>query len=148
MEDDGVASVPAGAHLVLFDGVCAFCHAAVRFIVPRDSRHRFVFAPLQGNRAAEVLARHGRNAACLDTLILVLDYDTPRERLLERSAAAFAIAAELDGCWPIVAQLGRLPRRLTDAGYDGIAALRYRLFGRYDACPLPPPAWRSRFLDD
>ena len=40
-----------------------------------------------------------------------------------------------------------LPRWLRDLGYDLVARTRYRLFGRYDACPLPDPRHRARFLD-
>ena len=34
-----------------------------------------------------------------------------------------------------------------DLGYDLVARTRYRLFGRHDACPLPDPRHRARFLD-
>jgi predicted DCC family thiol-disulfide oxidoreductase YuxK len=34
-----------------------------------------------------------------------------------------------------------------DFGYGLVVGARYRLFGRYDACPLPPPQHRDRFLD-
>ena len=40
-----------------------------------------------------------------------------------------------------------VPRRLRDWGYNLVARTRYRIFGRYDACPLPTPETRSRFLD-
>jgi len=40
-----------------------------------------------------------------------------------------------------------LPRSWRDAMYRLIVRHRYRLFGKYDACPLPPPQLRERFLD-
>jgi predicted DCC family thiol-disulfide oxidoreductase YuxK len=44
-------------------------------------------------------------------------------------------------------KLGRaLPRALRDWFYDRIARNRYRLFGRKDACELPAPAQRHRFV--
>lgn len=95
-----------------------------------------------------MLARHGRAVDDLDTIQLVLDYGGPNERVLERSRAVFAILAELGGIWAWVARLRRLPRVLTDLGYRIVAGSRYRIFGVYDACPLPPPEWRGRFLTD
>ncbi|PKN39805.1 MAG: hypothetical protein CVU63_14125, partial [Deltaproteobacteria bacterium HGW-Deltaproteobacteria-20] len=32
--------------IVLFDGECGLCHASVRFVVERDDRALFRFAPL------------------------------------------------------------------------------------------------------
>lgn len=42
---------------------------------------------------------------------------------------------------------GVLPARLRDWLYDRFAAIRYRVFGEYDSCPLPAPDVRARFLD-
>jgi predicted DCC family thiol-disulfide oxidoreductase YuxK len=39
-----------------------------------------------------------------------------------------------------------LPRFLREWGYGVIARYRYRLFGRYNACPVPSPEQRSRLL--
>jgi len=40
-----------------------------------------------------------------------------------------------------------LPRRFRDWRYDLVARYRYRVFGKYDACPLPKPRDRHKFLD-
>jgi predicted DCC family thiol-disulfide oxidoreductase YuxK len=40
-----------------------------------------------------------------------------------------------------------VPPGLADALYAAVARRRYRFFGRFDACPLPRPEWRDRFLD-
>jgi predicted DCC family thiol-disulfide oxidoreductase YuxK len=40
-----------------------------------------------------------------------------------------------------------VPRPLRDWGYGVVARNRYRVFGRYDTCPLPTEDTRSRFLD-
>ena len=40
-----------------------------------------------------------------------------------------------------------VPRPLRDYFYDLFARNRYKFFGKYDACMLPPPEVRSRFLD-
>ena len=39
-----------------------------------------------------------------------------------------------------------LPRPVRDLGYDLIAGNRYRIFGKRDACMMPTPEIRSRFL--
>jgi predicted DCC family thiol-disulfide oxidoreductase YuxK len=68
-------------------------------------------------------------------------------RAWTRSAAALAIARHLGGTWAVLAAVGRIvPAGLRDALYNAVARIRYRVFGRYDACPLPPPEDRARFL--
>jgi predicted DCC family thiol-disulfide oxidoreductase YuxK len=50
--------------------------------------------------------------------------------------------------WRLAGFLLRLvPRPVRDWGYRVIARNRYRMFGRYDACPMPTEDTRSRFLD-
>jgi predicted DCC family thiol-disulfide oxidoreductase YuxK len=134
--------------IVLYDGVCGLCNRFVAFVWPRDPQGRFRFAPLQGATARAILARHGRPEPALDTVVVVVDPGTPAERLLERSAAVLHVLSGLGGGWRAVAALlGRLPPGLLDRAYAAVARNRYRLFGRLDACPLPAPEERRRFLE-
>jgi predicted DCC family thiol-disulfide oxidoreductase YuxK len=144
----GEASVtPADGPIILYDGVCGLCHRLNRFVLARDPAGRFRFAALQSAPAREILARHGRDPLDLDTLYLVLGHGRPDERLLGKSDAALWILRELGGVWRAAAMLRVLPRWLRDPAYDVVARTRYRLFGRYEACPLPDPRHRARFLD-
>ena len=134
--------------IILYDGVCGLCNGFVAFVWPRDRQRRFRFAPLQGATARAILARHGRDATALDTVILVVDPDGPSERLLDRSTAGLYVLAGLGGGWRVVATLlGWLPRPLLDVAYRVLARNRYRLFGRLDACPVPGPEHRERFIE-
>jgi predicted DCC family thiol-disulfide oxidoreductase YuxK len=134
--------------IILYDGVCGLCNGLVAFAWKRDRQRRFRFALLQGAPARSILARHRRDATALDTLIVVVDPGAPAERLLDRSTAGLWVLAGLGGGWRVVATLlGWLPRPLLDLGYRTIARNRYRLFGRLDACPVPGPGHRERFID-
>lgn len=130
------------APVLLFDGVCGLCHRAVAFVLARDRRGVFRFASLQSEVGRALAARCGLRPDALDTLVLV-----EGERCSTRSTAALRVARRLTGAWPLLAALLVVPRPLRDAVYDAVAARRYRWFGRYDSCPLPPPALRPRFLD-
>jgi predicted DCC family thiol-disulfide oxidoreductase YuxK len=144
--------------IVLYDGVCGFCNRSVQFILRRDPDGIFRFAPLQSGLAARVLARHGANPSDLDTMYVVVDYDKAcanrreegksGESLLSRSDAALFVLEQLGSIWRVVAGVMRLlPRSVRDWGYRTIASNRFRMFGRYDTCPLPDEAARARFLD-
>ncbi len=133
--------------IVLYDGVCALCNGLVRFVLARDRAGVLRFASLQGDVARAALARHGRNPEALDTLVVVLDAELPAERLLDRSTAALFVLRQLPGIWTVVGRMmNAVPASLRDVVYRFIARTRYRTFGKYDACPLPPPAVRDRFL--
>jgi predicted DCC family thiol-disulfide oxidoreductase YuxK len=134
--------------IILYDGVCGLCNRLVRFVLKRDRNDRFRFAALQSNFARKLLERHGRAPDDLDTFYLVLDEGQSTERLLARNEATIAVLEELGGIWRIFGELLRLfPRRFGDWQYNLIARSRYRMFGRYDSCPLPDPKARHKFLD-
>jgi len=128
--------------LLLYDGVCALCNGAVRFVLRRDATGVVRFAPLHGDTARAVLSQHPELNA-VDSMIWI----DPDGAIALRSDAAIAIGRHVGGFWAPAARLARLvPRPLRDGVYDFIARIRYRVFGRYDVCPLPPAESRGRFL--
>lgn len=133
---------PEGAPLVLYDGVCALCNWAVQFILDRDAQGIFRFAPLQSDVGRQWQVRFGLPVDALDTVILVQD-----GQAFVRSEAAFRILRQLRTGWKVVLLFQFFPSFITDVVYRLVARWRYRVFGRYDACPLPPPSVRHRFLD-
>ena len=132
--------------LVLFDGVCGFCDAAVRWLVAHDPGGRFHLAPLQGASAAALRARHGDFPDEGETLVYV-EQQGGSERVHLRSDAVLRIFAELPGPWRWLASLRVLPRALRDTLYAAFAGIRYRVFGKLDSCRVPSPQERARFLD-
>jgi len=141
-----------GRALLLYDGVCALCNGVVQFLMKRDRLDRFRYAPLQSGLGREVLSRFDIHEFP-NGVMLLTDALSPREHLYQRSDAV-AAALELlggpagsGGFWRRVGRALRLlPRPLRDWGYGIIARFRYRLFGRYDTCPIPPPEQRERLL--
>jgi len=134
--------------ILLYDGVCGFCDRTVQFVLNRDPGGVMRFATLQGAFSAGIIDRFPELRSA-DSLVLV-EYDAPGRvaRVLLRSDAALQIGIYLGGAIGVLSRIGRVvPRFLRDAAYDLFARHRYRLFGRYDHCPLPPPTVRNRFID-
>jgi predicted DCC family thiol-disulfide oxidoreductase YuxK len=133
----------AAAHsVVLFDGVCNLCNGFVRFVIRRDPRGRFRFASLQSDAAANLLQRHGIHEAVLESVILV-----ESGRVFARSTAALRIARRLRFPWPLAYGLIAIPRPLRNAMYDWVAHNRYHWFGKREACMIPTPELRARFME-
>lgn len=128
---------------MLFDGVCNLCEGVVRFLVPRDPAGVFRFAPLQSEAGRRLLAGHGLPADTLDTFVLV-----EGERALVRSDAFLGIVRRLAAPWSWLRVLALVPRGLREAVYGVVVRNRYRWFGRKQACLVPTPELRARFLAD
>lgn len=127
--------------IVLYDGTCGLCHKSVKWILRHEGDQEIRFAPLQGPTAAELRAKHPEIPENVDTVVLVED---GKARL--RSKAFFYISRHLRSPWRFMYKLRWLPAIVLDLGYRFIAAIRYRVWGRVDACELPSPEQRARFL--
>jgi predicted DCC family thiol-disulfide oxidoreductase YuxK len=127
--------------IVLYDGVCGMCNRLVQFLVRRDRRGRLRFAALQGETGQALLRTHGLRTDDFDTAVLV-----EGGRAYTRSRAILRTLRGLGGAWALLGPLDMIPAPLLDFFYDRVANNRYRVFGRSDACMLPPPEMRARFL--
>jgi predicted DCC family thiol-disulfide oxidoreductase YuxK len=79
-------------------------------------------------------------------VVFVDNAGQPGERVSIRSAAGLRVASYLGGPWKLFMVAGVIPARLRDWLYDRFAAIRYRVFGKHDSCPVPAPEVRARFL--
>jgi predicted DCC family thiol-disulfide oxidoreductase YuxK len=141
--------LPGPAPILLYDGDCGFCAKSVQFVLNREGRDRSLrFATLQG--AVGERARAARpDLVGVDSVFWVEPApDGAVRRVLVRSDAALRAMAYLGGGWRLLAALGRaVPRVVRDGVYDLVARNRLRLAGGADACLLPSPEQRARFLD-
>jgi predicted DCC family thiol-disulfide oxidoreductase YuxK len=134
--------------VVFYDGVCGLCTRFNQFLLPRDRQARIRFATLQGALAQELLPRYGKDPSDLDTIYVLADWKTPRERVLARSRGTLHALTQIGGLWGVAGRIGSLvPVWIADAVYGFIAKRRYRLFGKFESCMIPPPEWRQRFLE-
>jgi predicted DCC family thiol-disulfide oxidoreductase YuxK len=127
--------------IVLFDGACNLCNAAVNFILKHDGRKRFRFASLQSPVAADLLRQHGLSNGP-DTVVMI-----DGDRAYTQSTAVLRIATELDSPWPLAGLAALIPRQLRDDAYAFVARHRAQWFGRQSTCRMPTEDERARFLD-
>ena len=138
----------SGRHILFYDGVCGMCDRIVQLVLARDRRRVFRFAALQSAVAAQTLARFGKDARDLDTVYVVVDAGSDGERVLERGRAMLFVLRQLGGAWGVLGAVGWIvPRVVADFFYRRVAASRYRVFGKLDACRVPSPEERGRFLE-
>jgi predicted DCC family thiol-disulfide oxidoreductase YuxK len=128
-------------HLIVFDGHCVLCNGFARFMARHDTSGRFFMTTAQGELGQRLYRALGLPLDDFETNLVFVD------RVPHRKMASFAAAM---GClgwpWKALATTSALPKPLGDWLYDRIAQNRYRLFGRHDVCPVPPPALHGRLL--
>ena len=137
----GAADNAAPAAVILFDGTCAFCEGAVRFIARRDASRYFRFGASQTAAAARLLAPFGLTRETARSLILIEE-----GRVFLRSTASLRIARRLGWPWRLAAAALVLPAPLRDLVYRAVAAVRHRVAGASNACEVPPEEIRERMI--
>lgn len=140
--------IPAGLSdlpqpLYFFDGQCVLCSRFVAFCLKRDPEGRLKFASAQSEVGRRVLASLGLPDDTLDRTILLLEDQV----VYTRSTAVLRALRHLKGPARWLYPLILVPKILRDPVYDVVARNRIRWFGRLDACLVPSPQTRDRFID-
>lgn len=126
--------------IVFFDGECNFCNKSVQFIIKHDHKGHFRFASLQSVVAESLLVKYNQTPLP-DSIVLI-----EKKQLFTESTAVLHICKNLDGLWKGFYLFMIIPKPIRDICYRWFAKRRYRFFGKRNACMLPPPEIRKRFL--
>ena len=128
-------------HIVIFDGVCNFCNGAVNFIIQRDPKGLFAFAPMQHPRGRALIQEYQVPTVAVDTFLLIKN-----GRCYLGADAALEISRDLTGLWFLLRAFKIVPKPLRDYVYRVFASNRYQLFGKRATCMVPTPDVLSRFI--
>ncbi|WFA82798.1 thiol-disulfide oxidoreductase DCC family protein [Paenibacillus amylolyticus] len=133
--------VHQGHPIVLVDGVCHFCQGLTKWIIKRDPEGKYHFASLQSDVAKELLAKGNLSTDSMDTFVLI-----ENGKYYTRSTAALRLAKGLKFPYPLLYVFIIIPKYIRNAVYNWVARNRYRWFGKDEACMLPTPEIKDRFL--
>lgn len=128
-------------HLIFYDGVCGLCDRTVQFVLERDTKKQFLFAPLQGTTAQKLSLPRNE-----DTVILIENYGASNQHTYILGNAALRILWLLGGVWLLPGLVSFLPSCCYDWVYRLVARNRHRLFPM-DRCIIPPKQHNNRFLE-
>lgn len=116
--------------ILFFDGVCGLCNKSVDFLIRIDKRNKLLFAPLQGETAAEILEK--KYVEDLDSMALSIDGKT-----YTKSTAVLKSLISIGGIWVIFGVFLIIPQIVRDWVYIQIAKNRYEIFGKTESCRIP-----------
>jgi predicted DCC family thiol-disulfide oxidoreductase YuxK len=101
------------------------------------------FTSLQSEAGKALLAQHHLDKTYIDSLVYIAD-----GQAFTHSDAALQLARHLKNPYRSLTVFKLLPKPLRDYLYTQIARHRYAWFGKKEACWLPTPALKARFIDE
>lgn len=131
---------PAQHPIIFFDGACAMCNGFVDLMLRADRQQVFLFAPIQGETARELLPPIGEDPEQWSMVYL------DERGIHDQSDASLEVYRRLGGLWAPLGWLRFVPRFVRNPVYRLIARNRYRLFGKREVCRIPTAVERARFL--
>ncbi|MBR9845843.1 MAG: thiol-disulfide oxidoreductase DCC family protein [Algicola sp.] len=137
-----IQDLPKNKQLILFDGVCNLCNASVLFVIKHDKSNRFMFAPLQSEAGKQIIKTFDLDTSKTDSILLYSE----DKGLSVKSTAALHIAKHLGFPRNLMTVFFIVPTFIRNWVYDFIAKNRYKWYGKKDACMIPTPELKAKFL--
>lgn len=135
--------IPDNKKLILFDGVCNLCNSSVQYVIKHDKKDIFRFAALQSSVGEQIIEKFKIDTKKTDSILLY----TPNKNIVYKSTAALQIAYKLGFPQNILSVFLIVPVFIRNWVYDFIAKNRYKWFGKKEACMIPTPELKNKFLD-
>tara|TARA_R110002033_G_scaffold2252_3_gene15825 strand:+ start:7766 stop:8182 length:417 start_codon:yes stop_codon:yes gene_type:complete len=136
-------NIPKHKKLILFDGVCNLCNSSVQYVIAHDKKNLFMFTALQSDIGQEIIKNHKIDTSKIDSILLY----TPEKGIHYKSTAALKIAAKLGFPINLMGVFFIVPPFIRNWVYDYIAKNRYKWYGKQEACWIPTPELKSKFLE-
>ncbi|KXG87974.1 thiol-disulfide oxidoreductase DCC family protein [Agrobacterium bohemicum] len=139
--DPSVPNFPDDRPLIVFDGECGFCSRDIDFVLRHDEKKLFRFTPAQSELGTALMRHYGYRTDNYETSLLI-----ENGIAYPRSNGVLRVLQLLGGAVSIAALLRVVPRSLRDSVYDLVARNRMTIAGRHQACRMPTPEERERFI--
>ena len=128
--------------IIFYDGHCNLCNGFVNAIIKLDKKSIFLFAPLNGNHAKNLLKKNNIKNITVDSVVLFNN-----NSISYKSKAVIEILISLGGIYRFLVITKIIPRAILDWLYNIVAKNRYSWFGKQDRCMVPDKKIISKFLD-
>ena len=128
--------------IIFYDSYCNLCNGFINAIVKLDKKNVFLFAPLNGNHATNLLKKNNIKNTTVDSVILFNN-----NSISYKSKAVIEILISLGSFYRVLVISKIIPRTFLDWLYDIVAKNRFSWFGKQDHCMAPDKKIISKFLD-
>ncbi|WP_299228096.1 thiol-disulfide oxidoreductase DCC family protein [uncultured Psychroserpens sp.] len=138
-----IERLPKSKQLILFDGICNLCNSSIQYVIKHDKKNQFMFAPLQSKIGEDIITRFDIDTTKTDSILLY----SHNKGLYIKSTAALHIAKHLGFPRNLMSVFFIVPAFIRNLFYDFIARNRYKWYGKKEACMIPTPELKSKFID-
>jgi predicted DCC family thiol-disulfide oxidoreductase YuxK len=138
-----IDKVPKDKQLILFDGVCNLCNSSVLYVIKRDHKNKFLFAPLQSDIGKAIIVKFDIDSSKTDSILL---YRPNSDTLKYKSSAALHVAKELNFPSNLMALFFIVPTFIRNWVYDFVARNRYKWYGKKESCMIPTSELQYKFI--
>jgi len=135
--------LPKHKQLILFDGICNLCNSSINYVIKHDKNNAFMFAPLQSEAGKDIINHFNLDTSKTDSILLYSE----EKGLKIKSSAALAIASKLGFPRNLLVVFYVVPTFIRNWVYNYVAKNRYKWYGKKDACMIPTPELKAKFLE-
>ncbi len=125
-------------NVIIYDGICVLCNFFIRWSLKNDLEDHFRYTNFQSS----FIKKYYPNISPFDSVIVI----TKDNQKLYKGKAVLYILKKLNKLKPLVSILSSLPIKLVDFFYTIIAKTRYKIFGKYNSCPLIEKKFLKKIL--
>lgn len=126
--------------VLFYDGSCGFCQRSVQFVLNHERDASILFTPLQSEFAQNII-RQNKKLEHVDSIIFMKGND-----IFIESDAAIALSLYMKIPYRYGKVVRYLPKVVRDQVYRFLAKHRHRFIRGTEACLLPTPEQRKRFI--
>lgn len=130
--------------VLLYDGECGVCSHSVQWILRHERSQTLRFSPLNSPLGQQLVSEAGVSAS-IDSLLWI-ENEGGRAVARKWSDSVISVLDYVGGPWRLLAKFRFVPGSLRDMAYRLFA--KYRLNVVSQACFVPTPETRTRFLAD
>ena len=139
--DPAIPSFPDDYSIIVFDGYCPLCSGWAKLVVRHDHGSRYRLLSAQSPLGRALYQHYGLDLRDYETNILLAGGTASF-----KSEACIRMLEGLGLPWSLASLFRLLPLAVRDRAYDIIARNRFRFLGKRDACFVPGPEIKERFL--
>ena len=125
--------------IIIYDGICVLCNYFIRFILEKDRKAHFKITNLQ----SEFRKTTYPEVLSVDSVAVVLE----NGNILQKSKAVHYILQKIKVLFLIRILISVLPTFFSNIIYDCVALIRYKLFGKYQQCPILKGDLKNRIIE-
>ena len=125
--------------IIIYDGICVLCNYFIRFILEKDRKAHFKVTNLQ----SEFTKTTYPEVLSVDSVAVILE----NGNILQKSKAVHYILQKIKVLFLIRILISVLPTFFSNIIYDCVALIRYKLFGKYQQCPILKGDLKNRIIE-